>query len=99
MAVLSQWRQPCYLKFCYVHPDFHGKGVAGTLMREALHYAQQRGASHVYLGTHPQNPQAVRFYEKQGFTCVGSSAFAVESEELHPQLILAKELADAVSRH
>ncbi|MFC9353627.1 GNAT family N-acetyltransferase [Arthrobacter sp. NPDC057013] len=78
------------LSKCYVHPDRHGRGAAAALMRASLDWAAEQGAASVWLGVNGQNAKAIRFYEKSGFTRIGTKSFtlgdSVESDFIleHP---------------
>lgn len=61
----------------YVHPDRHGAGLAAALLAVTLDEAGGRGASSVWLGVNQENERANRFYEKSGFTRVGTKRFLV----------------------
>ncbi|MFF2315129.1 GNAT family N-acetyltransferase [Arthrobacter sp. NPDC058097] len=83
-------RRSVELSKCYVHPDHHGRGAASTLMRASLSWAADQGAASVWLGVNGQNAKAIRFYEKSGFTRIGTKSFtlgdSVESDFIleHP---------------
>ncbi|RFA18773.1 GNAT family N-acetyltransferase [Subtercola boreus] len=68
------------LSKCYVVPGFHGQGVAAELMRLSVEAAGEGGASGVWLGVNNLNVRANRFYEKSGFTVVGTKTFYVGTE-------------------
>ena len=51
----------------YVHPDWHGAGVAGRLMDRAEGFAAGRGARALELWTDTRFRRAHRFYEKRGY--------------------------------
>lgn len=65
------------LSKCYVHPDAHGVGIAGELMRASLDWAREAGAASVWLGVNEENGRAHRFYAKHGFEVVGRKRFLV----------------------
>lgn len=75
----------------YVDPEWHGKGVASTLMAEVEAAGRQRGADTLWLGVWEKNTRAQAFYRKQGFTVVGSHIFQLGAD---PQrdLVMAKDL-------
>ncbi|WP_314193025.1 GNAT family N-acetyltransferase [uncultured Arthrobacter sp.] len=70
-------RRSVELSKCYVHPDHHGRGAASTLMQASLDWAADQGAKSVWLGVNSQNAKAIRFYEKSGFTKVGTKSFTL----------------------
>ena len=82
------------LSKCYVHPDHHGRGAASSLMRASLDWAGDQGAASVWLGVNSQNAKAIRFYEKSGFTRIGTKSFAlgdsVENDYILEYAITAK---------
>ena len=59
----------------YVEAAAQGRGVGAALMEECLEDARRRGADTVWLQVWKQAPWAVRFYERMGFTAVGSAPF------------------------
>lgn len=75
----------------YVDREWHGRGVARDLMREALRRIGERDADAVWLGVWEHNPRAIAFYRKWGFVEVGDHPYPVGND---PQrdLILVLEL-------
>ena len=71
---------PVEIQRFYVDHDFHGRGVAAHLMEACVATAQERGGHTLWLGTWEKNARAIRFYEKCGFTDVGSHPFVMGSE-------------------
>ncbi|MCM3661746.1 GNAT family N-acetyltransferase [Georgenia satyanarayanai] len=65
------------LSKCYVHPDVHGRGLAGRLVAAATDAAAERGARELWLGTNAANRRARRFYERCGFAVVGKRTYDV----------------------
>jgi len=65
------------LSKCYVHPDHHGAGVAHALMEASLSVAQTLGAAGIWLGVNQQNGRARAYYERSGFSVVGTKHFTV----------------------
>lgn len=61
----------------YVDTAFHGRGVAQAMMREAKAEAKRRGARRICLSVWREQPQAIRFYEKEGFRIAGELVFMV----------------------
>lgn len=51
-----------------IHADYRGQGLGEKLFRWAIEKAQSEGAHVVQLTTDKKRPEAVRFYEKLGFT-------------------------------
>ncbi|MCA4134358.1 GNAT family N-acetyltransferase [Arthrobacter sp. M4] len=71
------------LSKCYVHPEHHGRGSATQLMKASLEHAADQGAAGVWLGVNSENAKAIRFYEKSGFTRVGTKSFTLGSTVEH----------------
>ncbi|MFB2585535.1 GNAT family N-acetyltransferase [Herbiconiux liukaitaii] len=83
------------LSKCYVRAQFHGLGVATTLMEASLAQAAESGAASIWLGVNQLNARAIRFYEKRGFTKVGAKTFLV-GDELHDDFVLEQSLPTAI---
>ncbi|WP_243300640.1 GNAT family N-acetyltransferase [Geothrix oryzisoli] len=61
----------------YVDGSLHGRGAAQALMAAALAHARAAGHDGVWLQVWEQNPRAIRFYAKAGFTDAGEATFRV----------------------
>ena len=61
----------------YVALDSHGSGAASMLMAATLEAAAATGAETCWLGVNQRNVRAARFYDKSGFTVVGTKRFLV----------------------
>ena len=61
----------------YVDTAFHGQGLAQRMMREVREVSRARGARSLYLSVWQEQPQAIRFYEKEGFRIAGTLVFEV----------------------
>lgn len=55
------------IKRMYVSPDARGTGVAAALLRALEDHARQRGADTVQLSTGVEQPDAIRFYDREGY--------------------------------
>ena len=71
---------PIELSRLYVLKDFHGQGIAGELMSECFDIARRENYQTMWLGVWEHNFRAQRFYEKLGFTKVGSHVFQLGSD-------------------
>lgn len=49
------------------HPDYQGQGVGRELMHIAEEYALEKGYRQMHLTVHPNNDQAIHFYEGLGW--------------------------------
>ncbi len=59
----------------YVHPDFHGKGIAQQMMRFCESIARQQKVNRLWLGVAEDNTRALKFYLKEGFCKTGVHPF------------------------
>lgn len=69
------------IKRFYVDREWHGLGVAQRLMAQTCEAAANRGAATVWLTVWNQNPRAIAFYRKVGFTDAGLIAFHLGHDE------------------
>lgn len=77
VAATIRIRPTAELSKIYVLPELHGGGVARLLMEASVTAAREAGAAGLWLGTNQQNVRAQRFYDKSGFTRVGTKQFDV----------------------
>jgi tRNA (guanine37-N1)-methyltransferase len=90
-ASAVQARPTVELSKCYVRASFHSQGVSRALMQASVDAATELGGASVWLGVNQQNERAIRFYEKSGFTRVGTKTFLV-GDELHDDYVLERPL-------
>jgi ribosomal protein S18 acetylase RimI-like enzyme len=64
----------------YIARQWHGRGVAQALMRRVESDAYRRGGRTLWLGVWERNERAKAFYNKNGFTDVGSHTFMVGTD-------------------
>ena len=88
---LVQALRPAELDRLYVQRPFLGQRVGAQLLREAEELAAQRGADALWCSTWLHNVRALRFYERQGYTNLGSSIFLL-GHERHDNRVLSKDL-------
>jgi GNAT superfamily N-acetyltransferase len=55
------------IKRMYVVPEARGTGVAVAVLRELEAHAQRLGVGTLKLETGPAQPDAIRFYEREGY--------------------------------
>ena len=84
---------PVELERFYVDRQFHGIGVAQTLMQACLDRARQSGHGTVYLGVWENNHRAIAFYRKCGFGVVGSHVFQM-GDEAQNDLLMERRLQE-----
>jgi ribosomal protein S18 acetylase RimI-like enzyme len=82
-------RSPIQVWRLYVLPEFHGKGVAASLMSRALNYARRGKHDVVWLGVSEHNERAIAFYGKQGFRALGMHRLH-GGAELHDDLVMSR---------
>lgn len=68
---------PLYLSKCYTAPRTHGTGLAQRLLSFLVDVSLACGHDSLWLGTNNDNMRARRFYEKSGFTIIGTRDFVV----------------------
>ena len=61
----------------YVDVAFHGRSVAQAMMERVKAKARELGARSIFLSVWQEQPQAIRFYTKEGFTIAGTLVFVV----------------------
>jgi ribosomal protein S18 acetylase RimI-like enzyme len=76
-------RSPLQLWRLYIHPKFHGKGVARSLTGRALIHAHGRDHDVLWLGTEAANARAIAFYGKCGFVVAGTENLHGDSASLN----------------
>ncbi len=79
------------LRRIYLLYRFQGTGIGRALMQQAIASATQQGFRRLLLGVYGKNFDAIRFYEKAGFTTVGERLFTVGSTT-HHDLVMARSL-------
>lgn len=72
-------RRPVELKRIYVREGYHGEGVADLLMKVCIRHARTHGYDAVWLGTNQANDRALAFYDRMGFSTVGTREFKVNN--------------------
>lgn len=73
----TEFNQPGSMEIerCYLRKAFWEKGLGGLLIRQAVKIASDHRAKVIWLGVWQENPRAIRFYEKHGFTITGTHLF------------------------
>ena len=64
----------------YVAHEWHGRGIAQSMMRAVEAEAARRGGRTLWLGVWERNERAKAFYTKSGFVDVGSHVFMVGTD-------------------
>jgi putative acetyltransferase len=55
------------IKRMFVHPDFRGKGIAFTILKELENWASEINYTKTVLETGKNNPEAIALYQKSGY--------------------------------
>jgi GNAT superfamily N-acetyltransferase len=55
------------IKRMFVHPDARGRGVSTAILRAIEGEARQLGVARLVLETGTEQPDAMRFYEREGY--------------------------------
>lgn len=64
----------------YVDTAFHGRSVAQAMMEKVKSRARELGARSIFLSVWQEQPQAIRFYSKEGFKIAGTLVFVVGND-------------------
>jgi GNAT superfamily N-acetyltransferase len=72
--------RPVELVRFYVAREWHGLGVAQTLMAACVQEARQRAGGTLWLSVWEENSRAISFYRKSGFSLAGSVRFKLGSQ-------------------
>lgn len=83
------------LKRIYLLHRFQGGGTGGALLRMAVEAATTAGFTRLLLSVYSENPNAIGFYARQGFSPAGAHKFRVGAVD-YDDLILARGLEQAV---
>ena len=67
------------IKRMYVVPASRGTGAATALLRRLEQDARERGWSRLVLETGDRQPDAMRFYEREGYTSIPAFGYYVDS--------------------
>lgn len=73
----------------YVDTAFHGQGLAQRMMEKVREVSRARGARSLFLSVWQEQPQAIRFYEKEGFRIAGRLIFEVGDDPKDDWLMVA----------
>ncbi len=65
----------------YVLKAYLGKGIGQVLYDKAIERAKQQNAAYVWLGVWEENPRAISFYKKNGFTAFDKHLFRLGDDE------------------
>ena len=83
--------QDAEIKRIYLLSKFQGSGVGRRFMDEAVQHARERHFTRLLLGVYANNLAAIGFYERSGFTKVGTRTFNVGGN-LYDDFIMGRPL-------
>lgn len=63
VRVLDDSEMVAYMHYVLVHPDYHGQGIAGQMIRRV----KEKYQHYLYLEIMPEESKNAAFYEKFGF--------------------------------
>ena len=72
--------KPVELVRLYIEEEIIGKGYGSALMNSCLKEAKKNEHRTIWLGVWEKNLRAIRFYEKWGFTKVGTKEFVLGND-------------------
>jgi ribosomal protein S18 acetylase RimI-like enzyme len=84
--------RPIELWRFYVAKEWHGRGIASTLMAAVVTEALRRGARTLWLGVWERNGRAQAFYRKCGYLAVGQQPFLLGNEP-QTDLVMARPVS------
>ncbi len=84
--------RPLELARIYIEPARIGKGLGSALMQAAIDTARDLDRDTLWLGVWKDNPRAIAFYTRWGFTVVGEQKFILGSD-VQDDYVLALRLA------
>jgi putative acetyltransferase len=58
------------IKRMFVHPDFRGKGIASTVLKELEIWTSESNYTNCVLETGKNNPEAIALYQKSGYEII-----------------------------
>jgi diamine N-acetyltransferase len=84
---------PIELQRIYVDTHLVATGYGSALMQACLEAARAAGYRSIWLGVWERNARAIRFYEKWGFTTLGSQEFIL-GKDAQNDLVMGRMLSD-----
>nr|WP_235985813.1 GNAT family N-acetyltransferase [Mucilaginibacter segetis] len=75
----------------YILQNYQGKRIGGELLDFASQTAKLKSMKYIWLGVWEHNTNAIRFYQKNGFTIFSSHQFILGNDE-QTDLLMRKQL-------
>ena len=70
-AVMSVAAGECHLLNLCVAPSWQRRGLGGILLEHVVRLALAHGCESIFLEVRPSNRDAIRLYQRSGFTVIG----------------------------
>ena len=83
---------PAEVQRIYVDGQWHGRRVGQALMDQCVEEARGWSCDVVWLGVFQENPRAIAFYGRSGFTIVGAQTFTV-GRDVQQDFVMARTLS------
>ena len=79
----GEFREPegMELERIYVKSEFQGKGIGAKILSFVESVALNEGKAYLWLGVWEANVNAIRFYEKQGYSKIGTHPYYIGNDE------------------
>lgn len=65
------------LERIYVRQDFQGRKIGEWILRQVIGHAREQAKNYLWLGVWEANTAAIRFYERYGFTKMGTHPYYI----------------------
>ena len=75
----------------YVQQEYQKQKIGEALMEFCIGYAKQKEFQFIWLGVWENNPKAIRFYEKCGFTTFGNHPFLF-GDDLQNDILMVRRV-------
>ena len=75
----------------YVTKSYHRQGFGQRMLEKAETLARSLGKKYIWLGVWKENPEAIQFYQKMGFSKIGVHVFQL-GNEAQVDYMMAKDL-------
>jgi ribosomal protein S18 acetylase RimI-like enzyme len=84
--------RPVEVQRIYADRSFHGSGLGTALMNSCIDQARAWEGDVLWLGVWRENPRAIKFYERTGFSVVGVQEFML-GRDLQHDFVMARPLS------
>jgi len=75
--------RPAVIHRLAVHPEWQGKGIGKQLLQHAEALAKSKGCTGIRLDAYSDNSNAIRMYERAGYTPIGQIQFPFRKHPYH----------------